>query len=53
VAKPRVRTLYEGTPPAGQSKTVTFQVETLPSGVYFVRLHAEGRSRTERLTVLR
>jgi len=49
----RVRILYEGTPQAGQAQTVEFSVETLPSGVYFVRLQADGRTRTERLTVVR
>jgi len=49
----RVRTLYEGTPQAEQAQTVELSVETLPSGVYFVRLQTDGRTRTERLTVVR
>jgi hypothetical protein len=49
----RVKTLYEGRPEAEQSRTLDFGVETLPSGVYFLRLQASGRTQTERLTVLR
>ena len=49
----RVKTLFEGTPQEGQSKTVRIRVESLPSGVYFVRLQANGQTRTERLTVVR
>ena len=48
----RVRTLYEGTPQGGQTQPIDISVETLPSGVYFVRLHADGRTRAERLTVV-
>ena len=49
----RVRTLYDGTPQAGQSKTLTFDVTGLSSGVYILQLRAEGRTQTQRLTVVR
>ena len=49
----KVSTLYQGTPSAGQSVDVTVRTETLPSGLYFVRLRAENRTRTQRLTVVR
>jgi hypothetical protein len=48
----RVKTLYQGTPQAGETKGVRVNVGSLPSGVYFVRLRASGQTRTERLTVL-
>jgi hypothetical protein len=48
----RVKTLYDGTPRAGQSKTVTFDTAGLPSGVYVVQLRANGQTRTQRLTVV-
>lgn len=49
----RVRVLYEGTPTAGQSRTVQLDAAGLPSGVYFVRLQVEGRTEARRLTVVR
>ncbi|MFB6231925.1 MAG: endonuclease [Salinibacter sp.] len=49
----RVQTLYQGTPRAGETKDVMVNVGSLPSGVYFVRLRANGQTRTERLTILR
>jgi hypothetical protein len=51
-----VATLYEGTPAAGQTQTVHLRGETLgrlPSGPYFLRLEAGGRSRTRCLTIAR
>ena len=49
----RVKTLYQGTPQANQMRDVTFNAGSLPSGVYFVRMQADGQTRTERLTVVR
>jgi len=49
----RVQTFYQGTPQAGETKDVMVNVGSLPSGVYFVRLRANGQTRTGRLTVLR
>lgn len=49
----KVRTLYQGTPQAGQSKTLTLQAGELPSGVYILQLRADGQTRTQRLTVVR
>jgi len=44
--------LLDGVRPAG-SHEATFGVETLPPGVYLVRLEADGASLTRRLTVAR
>lgn len=52
----KVRTLYRGTPPAGEVQTTRLssrQLSELASGVYFPRLPADGRTRTQRLTVVR
>ena len=49
----RVKTLYQGTPQAGEMNEVTFDANAMPSGVYFVRMRADGQTRTERLTVVR
>jgi hypothetical protein len=49
----RVQTLYQGTPQADQVRDVTVDASTLSSGVYFVRMQADGQTRTERLTVVR
>ena len=49
----RVKTLYQGTPQAGEMNEVTFDADAMPSGVYFVRMQADGQTRTERLTVVR
>jgi hypothetical protein len=48
----RVKTLYEGTPRAGQSKRLTIDAGSLPSGVYMVQLRADGQTKTRRLTVV-
>ena len=49
----RVATLYDGTPAAGRMHTVRLNTTDLPSGVYFVRLKADGRARTQKVTVVR
>ncbi len=49
----RVRTLYEGTPPAGEHQTTRLDASDLPSGTYFLRLRADGQTETQRLTVVR
>jgi len=48
----RVKTLYQGTPQAEQMREVTFDVGSLPSGMYFVRMQADGQTQTQRLTVV-
>lgn len=48
-----VRTLYRGTPGAGEGQTVDVSTTGLSSGVYFLRLRADGRTETQRLTVVR
>jgi len=52
----RVATLYDGTPTPGEMQTVRLgpqELSGVSSGVYFVRLEADGTSRTRRLTVVR
>ena len=47
-----VATLAHEEQPAGR-KQVTFDAQRLPSGIYFVRLRADGRTLTQKLTVVR
>jgi len=49
----RVDTVYDGVPPAGEQQTARIDATGLPSGTYFLRLQADGRTRTQRLTVVR
>ena len=49
----RVQTLYGGTPTPGQQQRVQMNASTLPSGAYLLRLRAAGRTKTQRVTVLR
>jgi hypothetical protein len=49
----KVRTLYRGTPQAGQSTPLTVETHGLPSGVYVMQLRADGQTQTQRLTVVR
>jgi hypothetical protein len=49
----RVKTLYRGTPQPDQLTKVDFDVSTLPSGMYFVRMQADGQTQTQRLTVVK
>ncbi|MFB6229737.1 MAG: T9SS type A sorting domain-containing protein [Salinibacter sp.] len=49
----QVATVYEGTPQAGERQTVRIDAGGLPSGTYFLRLRADGQTRTQRLTVVR
>ena len=49
----RVRTVYRGTPPAGEAQTVRLSTTNLTSGVYFVRLQSGARTETRRVTVVR
>ena len=49
----RVKTLYDGFPTAGESQRVRVGTDGLSSGTYFIRLEAAGKTKTERLTVVR
>ncbi len=49
----KVTTLYRGTPTAGQSKDLTLRTDGLSSGLYLVRLQANGQTRTQRVTVVK
>ncbi|MEF8816129.1 MAG: T9SS type A sorting domain-containing protein [Salinibacter sp.] len=49
----QVKTLYKGTPRSGQSKSLNVDASGLSSGAYVVQLRAEGRTQTQRLTVVR
>jgi hypothetical protein len=49
----KVRTLYSGTPTAGENRTLRLDANGLASGVYIVRLQADGRSETRRVTIVR
>jgi len=46
-----VRTLYEGTPPAGALQTVVMDGSDLPSGVYTIRLDGESVAGTTRVVL--
>jgi hypothetical protein len=48
-----VRTLYEGTPPAGALQTVVMDGSDLPSGVYTIRLEGESIAGTTRVVLLK
>lgn len=49
----QVATVYEGTPQAGEQQTAQVDVSSLPSGTYFLRLRADGKTETRRVTVVR
>lgn len=49
----RVRTLYKGTPTAGESQRIRLDTKGLSSGVYVLRLEAGGKTRSRRVTVVR
>ena len=49
----RVRTVYRGTPAAGEAQTARLDASGLASGVYFLRLRAGGTTKTTRVTVVR
>ncbi len=49
----QVRTLYRGTPPASEAQTARLETNGLSSGVYFLRLQANGKTQTQRVTVVR
>lgn len=49
----RVRTLFDGGPSPGHMKTLRLQTSSLPAGTYFLRLTTDGKTRVERLTVMR
>ena len=49
----KVRTLYTGTPTAGEAQTVRLSADGLTSGTYLLRLQANGATKTTKVTVLR
>ena len=49
----RVRTLYRGALSAGETQTARLAAGDLASGVYFLRLRAGDRTRSQRVTVVR
>lgn len=49
----RVATLYEGTPTNGEAQRLQLDTSDLSSGVYVLRLRANGLSRMRRVTVTR
>lgn len=49
----RERTLYEGTPLAGESQRIRIETSVLASGTYIIRLEAGGKTASRRLTVVR
>ena len=49
----QVRTLYDGQPTAGEAQRLRLDATGLSSGVYIVRLKAQGQTRTRRVTVVR
>ena len=49
----RVRSVYHGAPDAGETHRVFFDATGLASGVYFLRLRADGTTKTRRVTVVR
>jgi CSLREA domain-containing protein len=49
----KVRTVYRGTPSAGEAQTARLSTDGLSSGVYFLRMRADGQSKTQRVTVVK
>jgi hypothetical protein len=49
----RMQTLHEGPVRAHEATALTLEANTLPSGVYFVRVHGETFSATRRVSVIR
>jgi surface protein len=49
----QVATVYEGTPQGGEQQTAQVDVSDLSSGTYFLRLQANGKTATRRITVVR
>jgi hypothetical protein len=49
----RVRTVYRGTPQAGEAERLVVETGDLSSGVYVLQVRAGGERRTRRLTVVR
>jgi len=48
----QVKTVYRGTPTAGELTTARLKADDLPSGVYFLRLKTGDRSKTRRLAIV-
>ncbi|MFP4228933.1 MAG: T9SS type A sorting domain-containing protein, partial [Salinivenus sp.] len=47
----KVATVYQGTPAPEETQTATLSATDLASGVYFLRLEADGHTETQRMTV--
>jgi len=48
----KVRTLYRDVPAPGQAQRTPLDASTLSSGTYFLRLQADGKTKTRRVTVV-
>ncbi len=48
----KAATLFEGTPTPGESTRLRLDAEGLPSGSYIIRLRADGKTETRRMTVV-
>ena len=49
----RVRTLFQESVPADDTREITLDVNTLSSGLYIVRMRGESFSTTQKITVVR
>jgi hypothetical protein len=49
----QVRVVHGGTPQAGEEQRAQVDVSGLSSGTYFLRMDADGKTQTQRLTVVR
>lgn len=49
----RVKTLFDGTPSAGQLNELTIDAQSFSSGTYFVRVEGASIQKTQRVTVVR
>jgi len=48
-----VRTLYRGTPTAGNAQTLQVSTDGLSSGTYLMRMEVDGETKTRRMTVVK
>jgi len=48
----KVATLFEGVPTPGENTRLQLDTSSLPSGAYIIRLRADGKTETRRMTVV-